>query len=160
MEQIFDLQAPWWEYLLRGFIVYVFVLVLIRLSGKRTVGEFTPFDLIVVILLGETMQGALLPEGEASFTGPMLVAATIVGLNWLLAFASTRSAKVDSLVEGKPVVLVRNGRIDQQALRSQNVPRSDIEESIRRANLSGLKDVKRATLETDGEITIVPREKK
>jgi uncharacterized membrane protein YcaP (DUF421 family) len=159
MQTLFDPQAPWWEFVLRGVIVYVFVLALIRLSGKRTVGEFTPFDLIVVILLGETMQGALVPEGE-SVTGPMIVAATLVGLNWLLAFASTRSKAVDALAEGHPVVLVRDGRLVQKALRSQNVPRSDVEEAIRRANLGGLQEVKLATLETDGEITVVPRKKK
>ena len=90
MSELWTLSIPWWEIVLRASVVYFVMLALIRLSGKRTVGEFTPFDLIVVILLGETMQGALVPEGE-SVTGPMIVAATLVGLNWLLAYASTRS---------------------------------------------------------------------
>ena len=159
MEQLFELQAPWWELIFRGVLVYVFVLVLIRLSGKRTVGEFTPFDLIVVILLGETMQGALVPEGD-SVVAPMIVAATLVALNWLMAFASTRSRLVDSVVEGHAVVLARDGRVDRKVMRSQNVPHSDLDEAIRKANLDGLQDVKLAMLETNGEITIKPRKKK
>jgi uncharacterized membrane protein YcaP (DUF421 family) len=159
MENLVQLSAPWWEFIVRAVLVYVVLLLLMRLSGKRTVGEFTPFDLIVVILLGESMQGALSPD-DTSVLGPAIVAATLVALNWTLGFLTSRSRRLDALIEGEPVVLARNGRLDQQALRSQNVPRSDVMEAIRRANLDGLSAVGRATLETDGEITIVPRKKK
>ena len=159
MESLVQLGAPWWQFVLRAAIVYLLLLVLIRLSGKRTVGEFTAFDLIVVILLGESMQSALIPD-DHSVLGPAIVAATLLLLNWLVGFASSRSKRVDVLVEGEPVILVRNGRIDQKTLRSQNVPRSDLMEAIRRAQLDGVAAVARATLETDGEITIVPRKKK
>lgn len=160
MEHLVELQGPWWEFVLRATIVYVFVLLLIRLSGKRTVGEFTLFDLIVVILLGESMQAALAPRGEQSVLGPAIVAMTLVALNWLLGYLSTRFRSVDAVVEGTPVVLARNGRILQKALRAQNVPRSDLTEAIRRARLTTLSEVALATLETDGEITIVPRKRK
>lgn len=159
MESLVQLSAPWWELIVRAVLVYLLLLLLMRVSGKRTVGEFTPFDLIVVILLGESMQGALSPD-DTSVLGPAIVAATLVGLNWLLGFLTTRSRRVDVLVEGEPVVLVRNGRIDRKALLSQNVPRSDVMEAIRRAQLAGLADVAKATLETDGEITILPRKKR
>jgi uncharacterized membrane protein YcaP (DUF421 family) len=159
MQSLVELSAPWWEFALRAAIVYLMLLVLIRLSGKRTVGEFTAFDLIVVILLGEAMQSALVPE-DTSVLGPAIVAATLLALNWLVGYFSARSRRIDALVEGEPVVLVRNGRIDQKTLRSQNVPRSDLMEAIRRAQLSGLADVARATLETDGEITVVPRKQR
>ena len=159
MESLVQLTAPWWEFVIRAGLVYLLLLLLIRISGKRTVGEFTPFDLIVVILLGESMQGALTQE-DNSLLAAAIVAATLVALNWLLAFVSTRSRTADTVVEGEPVVLVRNGRIDQKALRSQNVPRSDVMEAIRRAQLDGLPQVARATLETDGEITIVPKKHK
>ena len=157
MEALFQLETAWWELVLRAVLVYLLILVLIRLSGKRTVGEFTPFDLIVVILLGEAMQNALVPQGE-SVTGPAIVAATLVSLNWLVAFVSARSKKVDRLVEGEPVVLARNGRYDRAAMRAQNVTDTDVLEAVRRANLSGIKAVRTATLETDGEITIVPKD--
>lgn len=159
MESIFQLSVPWWEFVLRAAVVYLFVLVLVRLSGKRTVGEFTAFDLIVVLLLGESMQSALV-QNDTSVLGPVLTATTLISLNWLLAFISTRSKTVDRIVEGEAVVLVRNGRILTSKLRSQNVPKSDVLEAMRRAQLGSLSEIAVATLETDGEITIVPRKKK
>jgi uncharacterized membrane protein YcaP (DUF421 family) len=159
METIIQLSANWWEFALRAFLVYLVVLVLIRMSGKRTVGEFTPFDLIVVILVGESMQQALVQD-DTSVLGPAITAATLILLNWILGFLSTRFQKVDKVVEGEPVVLVRNGRIDTRKLRRENVPKSDVLEAVRRAQLGSLSEVAVATLETDGEITIVPRKKK
>ena len=159
MDSIFELSVSWWEFVLRGVLVYVIVLALIRLSGKRTVGEFTPFDLIVVILLGETMQSALVQD-DTSVLGPAIAAATLILLNWFLGFLSARFRTVDKVMEGEPVVLVRNGRVDARKLRSENVSKPDLLEAIRRAQLRGVSDVAVATLETDGEITIVPRKKK
>lgn len=159
METIVQLGAHWWEFVLRAILVYFVVLLLIRLSGKRTVGEFTAFDLIVVILLGESMQNALVQD-DTSVLGPAITAATLISLNWLLGFVSARSRRVDKVVEGEPVVLVRNGRINSRKLRSENVPKSDLLEAVRRAQLGGLSEVALATLETDGEITVVPRKRK
>jgi uncharacterized membrane protein YcaP (DUF421 family) len=159
MESIVQLSADWWEFVLRAFLVYLVLLVLMRLAGKRTVGEFTPFDLIVVLLLGESMQSALVQD-DTSVLGPSIAAATLLSLNWLLGFLSTRSQIVDKVTEGEPVVLVRNGRIDTRKLRSENVPKSDLLEAVRRAQLGSLSEVAVATLETDGDITIVPRKKK
>lgn len=159
MEDLVQLSANWWEFVLRAFLVYFTLLVLMRLSGKRTVGEFTPFDLIVVLLLGESMQSALVQD-DTSVLGPAITAATLIALNWLMAFLSTRSRTVDKVTEGEPVVLVRNGRIDARKLRAENVPKSDVLEAVRRAQLGSLSEVALATLETDGAITIVPRNKK
>lgn len=159
MESILQLGANWWEFVLRAFLVYLVLLVLVRLSGKRTIGEFTAFDLIVVLLLGESMQSALVQE-DTSVLGPAITAATLVALNWLLGFLSTRFRAVDKVTEGDPVVLVRNGRLNTRKLREENVPKSDLLEAVRRAQLGSLSEVAVATLETDGEITIVPRKKK
>ena len=65
MSGLFELELPWWELVLRGAAVYVAMLVLVRLSGKRTVGEFTPFDLVLVVLLGESVGGALIASNHA-----------------------------------------------------------------------------------------------
>jgi uncharacterized membrane protein YcaP (DUF421 family) len=153
---MFDLAHPWWHFLLRAAIVYVVLMVLLRLCGKRTVGEFTPFDLLVVILLGESAQGALVGD-DHSVTGSVLVFTTLALLNYAVAFASARSKKIDALVEGEPVVLIRNGRLHEAALRRNNVPISDLEEALRKAGVRHRQDVELAMLETDGEITILPR---
>jgi uncharacterized membrane protein YcaP (DUF421 family) len=148
---------PAWEFVLRGTIVYFAIMVLIRISGKRTVGEFTPFDLIVVLLIGEATQGAL-TAGDETVTGALIVCATMVGLNFLIAFASTRSKLVDRLIEGEPVVLIRNGRVFRQAMRRNHLPENDLDEALRRHGVANRSDVALAMLETDGDISVVKRD--
>lgn len=149
--------APWWEYFLRGALVYVALMLLIRLSGKRTVGEFTPFDLVVVILVGESTQGALVGSDQ-SVTGGLLAATTLVFLNYLVAFFSARSRRFDRVIEGEPVVLVRHGVVRDVAMKKNHIPRSDLDEAIRGAELTDVREVELGMLETNGRITIVPRD--
>jgi uncharacterized membrane protein YcaP (DUF421 family) len=127
---MFDLSLAWWHFPVRAAIVYVALLVLIRCSGKRTVGEFTPFDLVVVILLSESLQGGI-TGGDTSILGGLLAATTLIVLNYLLGRASARSPWVDRLVEGSPVVLIDDGRMLVAAARRNNIPESALLEAIR-----------------------------
>ena len=153
---MFELSLPWWEFIARAAIVYIALLAFLRLSGKRSVGEFTPFDFVVLILLSESAQGAL-TGGDASVPGALLLVATLVGLNYLVGALSARFKSVDRLVEGEPVVLVRHGKILHAALTRENVPISDLEESFRKNGLIDASNVELAMLETNGEITVVQR---
>ncbi len=149
-----ELSMPWWEFLVRAATIYVALLVFVRLSGKRAVGEFTPFDFVVLILLSESAQGAL-TGGDESIPGAILLVGTLVGLNYLVGVLSARFRGVDKLVEGEPVVLVHHGRILYGALKRENVPISDLEESLRKNGLTDATTVELAMLETNGEITMV-----
>ncbi len=159
MEKMFTLTTPAPELILRSFLVYCAFLLLVRLSGKRTVGEFTPFDLIVVLLLAESAQGALL-GGDESVLGTIIVAATLLGLNYLVAFGTARNERFCALIEGTSVTLAKDGKLLHAALRANHVPPSDVHEAARAASIESLEDVKLATLETSGEITIVPNRKR
>ena len=86
---LFELGMPWWEFVLRATAVYVVVLVMVRLSGKRTVGQFTPFDLLVVVLLGTAVQNSLIGE-DTSLLGGLILAATLLSLNWTVGKLSSR----------------------------------------------------------------------
>jgi uncharacterized membrane protein YcaP (DUF421 family) len=154
---MFDVSHPWWHFVVRAALVYGTLLVLVRLSGKRPVGEFTPFDLIVVILLSESMQGALI-AGDESLPGGMVAAVTLIAIDWVLGFASARSPRIERLLEGEPTVLVRDGVVQKVEMRRHNIPQSDLEEAVREAGLGDVEAVGAATLETDGKITVVPRE--
>jgi uncharacterized membrane protein YcaP (DUF421 family) len=153
---MFDLSLPWWQFVIRGALVYLALMLLLRISGKRTVGEFTPFDLLVVILIGETAQGAL-TGGDESVLGALIVAATLIALNYLIGFASARSRLMDKLVEGEPVVIAHNGRILEAALRRNNLPKTDLEEAMRKSQVTEPKDIAIAVLETNGEITVIKK---
>jgi hypothetical protein len=98
------------EFVARAVLVYFAIMLLVRLSGKRTIGEFTAFDMVVVLLIGEATQGAL-TGGDESVGGALIVCATLVLLNYGTAFLGSRFALFDKLIEGEPVVLVRHGRL-------------------------------------------------
>jgi len=150
---MFALSVAWWELPARAAIIYAVLLVLVRLSGKRTVGQFTPFDLLVVMLLSESVSAGL-SGGEASVTGGLLAAATLIGLNMLVAVVTARSTRLQALAEGAPVLIGRDGRVYDHALQQHHVPLLDMERALREADCD-LKDMKYAFLEADGGISVL-----
>lgn len=155
-DSLFSMSMPWWELVLRGFAVYVVVLVLVRISGKRTVGQFTPFDLIVVVLLGESVGHSMIGE-DHSLLGGLMVAATLLGLNWLMGFLSARSPKFDRVAEGRPVLLARDGEVFTDVLRRHSLSEKEFDMAMRDHGVVDHGHVALAMLETSGVITIVEK---
>ena len=152
---MFDMQAPWWEFMVRGAVVYLVLLVMVRLTGKRTVGQFTPFDLLVVMLLSEGVSGAL-NAGDESLPGGLIVAATLVLLDVAIAFVTSRNKKADAVLQGNPVLVGRDGVIYKDVLKQQRVALSDMEKALRGADCQ-LEDMRMAILEADGNINIMKK---
>lgn len=150
---MFQLSVPWWELPARAALIYAVLLVLMRLSGKRTVGQFTPFDLLVVMLLSESVSAGL-NGGDESVTGSLLAAATLIALNVVVAVLTARSVKLQTLAEGAPVLIGRDGRVFPRALEKNHVPMLDVERALREADCD-LKDMKYAFLEADGGISVL-----
>ncbi len=158
MGDLFELAMPWWEFVLRAVVVYVAVLVMVRLSGKRTVGQFTPFDLIVVVLLGTAVQNSLIGK-DTSLLGGLLLAATLIGLNWLVGMVTSRFHRIEKIVEGEPVVLARNGQVFEHVLRRQLISKEDFELALRMSSVGDISDVDIALLETNGHISVVQKKR-
>jgi len=154
MPQLFDLAMPWWEFVLRAVVVYVAILVMVRMSGKRTVGQFTPFDMVLLVLLGTAVQNSLIGE-DVSLVGGLILAATLIALNYLVGWITARSALADRVVEGVPVVLAKAGQRFDQVLKRQLVNAADFDEALRDAGCTQISDVWLALLETNGQITII-----
>lgn len=159
MNDMFQLSAPWWHFVLRAVVIYVVVMVLVRMSGKRAVGQFTPFDLVVVILLGNAVQNGI-NGGDNSLTGAVIMATTLIGLNYLVAMLTSRFRFIEKIVEGQRVLLARDGEILEPVLRRELISQHDFEEALRMNNVEAVEDVKAAMLETNGHISVVPKEKK
>lgn len=155
-DRLFELAMPWWEFVVRAIAVYVVVLMMMRLTGKRTVGQFTPFDLLLVVLLGTAVQNSLIGE-DVSLLGGLILAATLLALNWIVGVISARSRLFDRIVSGVPVVLARNGKIFHEQLRRQAVSEADFEVACRSAGCPDNDAIEIAVLETSGEITIITR---
>lgn len=156
MSDLFELSMPWWQFVLRATIVYFVILAMVRLSGKRTVGQFTPFDLIVVVLLGTAVQNSLIGE-DTSLLGGLLLAATLIGWNWVVGAVTARSDRADRVVEGSPVLLARDGVLFEGALRGQHLSRREFDEALRQGGVDALEEVALAMLETNGRISVVKR---
>ncbi|MGO4551072.1 DUF421 domain-containing protein [Lysobacter sp. 2RAF19] len=155
---MFELSMPVWEYLLRAVIVYVVLLGMIRISGKRTMGQFTPFDMLLIVLLGNAVQNALLGK-DTSLIGGLLLAAVLITLNWTTGFIASRSRIAEKVIEGEPIVLAKDGLLFKKVLRRELVSENDFEEALRQAGELSLEDVRFAILETDGQISVVPKRK-
>ena len=153
---LFELGMPWFEFVLRATAVYVVVLLLTRLSGKRSIGQSAPFDMLVIVLLGTAVQNSLIGE-DTSLLGGLILAATLLGLNWLVGFVTARNGRLHRWVEGAPVVLVRNGKVFWEQLRRCNVAPEDLDVAMRKAGCDGHHDIALAMLETSGEISVDPR---
>lgn len=158
MSGLFELAMPWWEFVLRATVVYFVVLAMVRVSGKRTVGQFTPFDLLVVVLLGTAVQNSLIGE-DVSLLGGLILAGTLIALNWLVGFATSRSRTLDRLAEGTPVLVGRDGQLFESAMRRENISHQDIEEALRDNGLADVSSAAMITLEVDGTLTVIPRKK-
>ena len=156
MTELFQLSAPWWVFVLRATAIYALVMVLVRVSGKRAVGQFTPFDLVLLILIGNAVQNGI-NGGDHSLTGAAIMATTLIALNYAVAFVTARSRRAERLVEGEPVVLARDGKVFERVLREQLVSDADFHKALRQHDVSEVSDVALALLETNGSISVVPR---
>ncbi len=158
MEDMFQLSSPWWHFVLRAVAIYLLVMVLIRMSGKRAVGQFTPFDLVMLILLGNAVQNGI-NGGDESLTGAFIMATTLIGLNYGVAWVTSRNARAERLVEGAPVVIARNGKLFEKTLRRELISQSDFREALRMNNVEDVSEVELALLETNGSISVVSKDR-
>ncbi|HVI59701.1 MAG TPA: YetF domain-containing protein [Luteimonas sp.] len=156
MSDLFELSMPWWHFVLRASLVYFGVMVLVRVSGKRAVGQFTPFDLVLLILIGNAVQNGL-NGGDNSLTGALVLAVCLIALNYLMAWLTARFPRARSVVEGNPVELARDGRIYHEVLRRELVSKVDFREAMRNAGCDDVGKVGLAMLETNGHISIIVR---
>ncbi|SHG52743.1 DUF421 domain-containing protein [Massilia sp. CF038] len=147
-----DLSLPWWEFILRAVIVFCVLLIMVRVSGRRTVGQFTPFDLLVVMLLSEAVSNSL-SGGDDSVLGGLIIAGTLVALNMSVAYMSSHSKKMSDLLDGTPVLLGRDGKMFDKVLKKCRLSDTEVQEALREADCT-MEDMAYAFLEADGNITI------
>ena len=141
---------------IRGIVVYLGLFVLLRIIGKKHVGELSPFDLVVLLVISETVDGSLIGD-DHSLTGGLISAATLVVVVQLVGYFTWRFKTVEKFVDGLPRILVRHGHVCDNALNREQVTRSELLEALRREGHSSLTNVRFAVLETDGSITIASR---
>ena len=145
----------WSEFVVRAVVVYLFLLVLLRLTGKRQVGQLAPFDLVLLLVLSNAVQNSM-NGGDNSITGGLIVASTLVGLNSCVSWLTYSSKTLEAIIEGRPVILVHDGRIDHEALRQVKMTTHELEASLRAAGFAGPAEVRFAVLENTGKVSVIP----
>jgi uncharacterized membrane protein YcaP (DUF421 family) len=132
------------------------VFLITRIVGRRQLSELEPFDLILLVVIGDLVQQSV-TQSDESVTGALIVISTVAMLSVGVSWASFRSRRVRLVTEGEPVVLVHDGRPIERNMRRERITLADIEEEARQAQLTSVADVRWAILENDGQISCIPR---
>jgi uncharacterized membrane protein YcaP (DUF421 family) len=150
---MFHLPLPILEKLLRPAIVYLALVVLLRLFGKRELAQLNPFDLVVLLSLSNTVQNAIIGD-DNSVTGGIIGAFGLLAVNWLVVRALFRSPRLTRMLEGRSSILIRNGQVDQRALQRESLTREELLSVIRKQGFEDFHQVQRCELELNGTFYI------
>lgn len=155
LTDLFHPGIPLLEKVVRTVLVYAFLVVGLRLAGKRELSQLNPFDLVVLLLLSNTLQNAIIGE-DNSLIGGVVGAATLLVLNSALLHLLYRIGRLDR-VEGAPDALIVGGRLRRKRLERELITVAELEAAARRQGIASLKEVETCRLETGGALTFIPR---
>ncbi len=153
---MWNIAIPVWELILRGGVVYVFLLILLRITGKRQVGQMAPFDLVLLLVLSNAVQNSM-NGGDNSLVGGLISATTLVGLNFFIGLMTYKSKKLEAIIEGRPQVLVHNGKLFEDVMASAKLTHHELDSALRQAGCNCVEEVHSAILENNGSISVVAR---
>jgi uncharacterized membrane protein YcaP (DUF421 family) len=153
---MFSLSVSVWELAVRAAIVYVVLFALIRLTGKREVGELSPFDLVFLLLISEQVSPAL-TGGDQSVSAALIGLFVLTALNALVTHLTARFPRAERVLEGRPRFLIRRGRVDYRTLRREAISKNELLAALRENGCFRPSQAEWAVLETDGAISVKPR---
>lgn len=145
------------ETVIRVAVIYLFLLLGLRVLGKRELGQMSPFDFVILLLIPEIVQQAMVRE-DFSLTNALIGVSTLICLVFIHSLLSYRFERFRTISEGSPVVLAHDGRLLEKSLDRERIPADEVFSEMHKAGLDRLEDVQWAILEPDGKIGIVPRQ--
>ena len=141
---------------IRGLVVYLVLLLIFRLSGKRSLAQVTTFDLVLTLIISECVQQALIGD-DYSMTHAFLLVLTLVGLDILLSILKQRSPALERILDGLPLVIIDKGKVQHARMERERVDEADILQAARlRHGLRSLGDIDHAVVEASGGISVIP----
>jgi uncharacterized membrane protein YcaP (DUF421 family) len=144
------------DLVIRAAVIFFFIFLVTRIAGRRELSALEPFDLILLVVLGDLVQQGI-TQSDQSVTGTLIVISTITLLSVVVSWVSFRSSRIRVVTEGEPIVLVQDGRIIERNLRRERLTHGDVEEEARRQQLASLGQVQWAILEKEGSITFISK---
>ena len=157
LSDMFVLALPVAEKMLRPVIVYVFLIVGLRIAGKREMAQLNPFDLVVLLTLSNTVQNAIIGE-DNSVTGGILGAATLLAVNYLVVRFLYNHEKLDRLIEGEPDVLISDGVVQMDRLKKEFLTLTELEAAAHKQGFGSLDTIDRAILDPGGTVLFIARQ--
>jgi len=149
-------QLHWAELILRAMVVYVFLVVLIRITGRRQVGMMSPTDFILLLILSNAVQNSM-NGGDNSLGAGLVLAAVLIALNYAMSWLARRSKFIEQLLVGRPVFIVRDGRLDEHVLAREKVTHHELMAALRTAGCPNIEAARHVILETNGSISVIHR---
>lgn len=150
---MWSLSLPWWEFIARSAVVYIFLIVLLRLTGKRQIGQLAPFDLVLLLVLSNAVQNSM-TGGDNSVAGGLLCAVTLVAANWVVGFATYHNKHIEALVEGRPQVLIHDGHLYRDIMAGEKLTQHELDAALRAAGCATISEVHFAVIENNGQISV------
>ncbi len=149
-------ETPTWAFVARALAVYGFLLLALRVAGRRELAQMTSFDLILLLLISNAVQNSM-NAGDDSLTGGLVSAATLVLVNWAVGWAAYRWRGVERVVQGEPIRLVTDGRVHVGALRRELLTLSELRSALRKQGVMRIADCAEVVLEPDGTFSVLRR---
>jgi len=153
---LFTLPIPLLEKIIRPILVYAFLVVLLRVFGKRELAQLNPFDLVVLLSLSNTVQNAIIGD-DNSVSGGMVGAVTLLVTNYVVVRFLFRHRRLDQLMEGKPSTLIKEGHVSKKEMAKELLTTAELQSVIRRQGFDGIHDVETCILEPGGAFSIKPK---
>lgn len=145
------------DIVLRASVTFAALYLLLRLLGKREIGQLTPFELVVIVVMGDLVQQGV-THNDFSLTGSILAIATFAFWALVMSWATYLSPRLETLLDGRPQVVIRDGELITANLRRDRITRGEVEAEMRLAGIAHMKDVAWAILETQGKISFIRKD--
>lgn len=151
---MWQMTSPWYEPVIRSFVVYFFIFLVVRIIGKKKLGEFAPFEVILLLIMGVSVQNALIGN-DHSITAGIISVAVLGSLNIIINNLTYRFRWFEKIIEGQPEVIILNGKIHRKILEKEKITDAELYEALREHEIMNAEDVKCAILEADGKISVI-----
>lgn len=155
---MFEPKVPLLEIVLRVLLIYVFLLVAMRLFGKKEIGRWTPMEFLAMLLLARAV-GPAMTAGDHSLAVAGIATATLLGLTYFFDYLAYRSSRIERLVEGRPELLIEDGRVNEKAMESELLTHQQLDAALRREKVQSPEEVALAFIEPNGRISVIPKKK-
>ena len=154
---MFQLGTVWWQIIVRSAVVYVFVILGLRLTGRRTIGQLNTVDVVLILIIANAVQNAMIGP-DTSLIGGLIAASSLLVVNVAVSRLRERNREVERFFEGSPVVLISHGHLLEANLQRERITAEELAEALHEHGVENVAQVKLCVLEIDGSLSVVPED--